>query len=543
MILGKNILSDLEVSNIPPSLQSQTEWGRQFLQTGLQNPSCNIRKLKQRQLPLLALRRTELAAPVALIRSEFQTHIAPHQSILNEACGNATTDTRIKESVEQIVWSPTSLLAPLNEQPAVLKSLITWKTLIVPFISVVLPVVALIIPYFILQLTQSSPPSISSYSSHVRGLLLKQISMPTFLRARSSGDMLGHLFETVFLILTLGSFISGLWNQIQSAIYLRSIVADLEKRGNHLQGIVESSRRILGILKETPAKYRSAFKRHIDSGISALKQLGTMPGGLTGFGVSWNDPKLFLELRDWLGDLDAHLTIASVPNICFPRYSSQPMPLQIKRLFHPQLVNAHRNSANFKHHHHVLLSGPNRGGKSTFCKSLGLSILYAQTWGIAWAESMHFQPFEVFLSALSPTDVLGSLSLFEAEIEFAKGVLNQCKEHRTAFVMMDEIFHSTNAHDGVAASRIFLRALYAIPGVHSLISTHYKDLILEFKSSVHAWQMLATERADGTLDYLYQVAEGISEKSSVMEILRERGLTDSPVICVATDISNEIAKQ
>lgn len=530
MILGEKVLSDLEAETLPSSLQPFTTWGSTAIQTRLKSPISEIQEIKRRQLPLLALRNNALAASVATIRSEFQTQIAPHQSILNESCETESMDARIKESVEQIVWNSKSFLSPLNEQPYILSGLITWKTIIVPIISVIIPIVAIIIPFFILRLTQSEPISVSQYTEHVRQVLLKQISVPSMLRARSSSDTLGYLFETLFLALTFGSFITGLWNQIQSAIYLRTIVADLTNRGNVLRGMVDSTQRILRILKEdVPPRFRPAIQTFIDEGETAIQDLKQLPKGLTGFGTSWNDPSLFTKLRTWFGNLDAHLAISTVPNICFPRLKTG-APLRIHKLYHPSLPKGHRNAALFETEgRHVLLSGPNRGGKSTFCKSLGLSILYAQTWGIAWAHSMSFEPFAVFLTALAPTDVLGKLSLFEAEIEFAKHVLTLCQSNRTAFVMMDEIFHSTNAHDGISASRIFLKQLYGIAGVTSLISTHYRELITEFQTPqenkrILAWQMLATEKSDGTLNYLYKLADGISDKSSVMEILRERGL-------------------
>ena len=111
-------------------------------------------------------------------------------------------------------------------------------------------------------------------------------------------------------------------------------------------------------------------------------------------------------------------------------------------------------------------------------------------------------------------------SNFEAEIEFAKSVVEapECP----MFVMMDEIFHSTNAHDGVEASRVFLNRLYALPNTLSLISTHYRALAEEFSNS-SSLQAETISAKDG-LVYTYKIIPGISTASSVMEILREKGL-------------------
>ena len=144
---------------------------------------------------------------------------------------------------------------------------------------------------------------------------------------------------------------------------------------------------------------------------------------------------------------------------------------------------------------------------------------------------MTWKPFRGILTALEPCGKLGVASTFEAEIEFAKDVL--AAEERPLFVMMDEIFHSTNAGDGVEASKVFMNRLYSLSGVNSVISTHYKELATTF-SEVQTLQLVAHTGEEGRLIYTYTVAPGISEKSSVMEILAERGLMTT----VATDTTN-----
>jgi DNA mismatch repair ATPase MutS len=90
--------------------------------------------------------------------------------------------------------------------------------------------------------------------------------------------------------------------------------------------------------------------------------------------------------------------------------------------------------------------------------------------------------------------------------------------------MMDEIFHSTNATDGVAASQVFLRQLYQQNHVVSIISTHYRELTDMFAKETQQLQLITSEDTNGKLLYSYMIGPGVSTKSSVMEILAERGL-------------------
>jgi DNA mismatch repair ATPase MutS len=155
----------------------------------------------------------------------------------------------------------------------------------------------------------------------------------------------------------------------------------------------------------------------------------------------------------------------------------------------------------------------------------------AQSWGFAWAKSMNFVPLSRLETALAPADTLGRLSLFEAEIEFAKHLLaisetaKNNSEEAPCMIIMDEIFHSTNAHDGAEASLIFLKQLFEKGGnsIGSMISTHYRELPDKLEG-VRTCCMEAYDMGDKGLKYTYRCVPGISVISSVREILKERGL-------------------
>jgi DNA mismatch repair ATPase MutS len=145
---------------------------------------------------------------------------------------------------------------------------------------------------------------------------------------------------------------------------------------------------------------------------------------------------------------------------------------------------------------------------------------------------MEFVPVVRIETALAPADTLGRLSLFEAEIEFAKHLLaiasaaHKEKQEAPAFVIMDEIFHSTNAHDGAEASLIFLQQLYKQGGanVGSLVSTHYRELPDKLGESADTRCMEAFDKGESGIIYTYRCIPGVSTVSSVREILKERGL-------------------
>jgi DNA mismatch repair ATPase MutS len=316
-------------------------------------------------------------------------------------------------------------------------------------------------------------------------------------------------------------FISGIWSQITTAIHTRTIWFDLDERGNHIQHMYSVAKDALNTLKTLSPKAQRAAARLIDSGEAAIlgcKELDGLDGVAT-FGCVWNYSEHVKILKAWIAELDCYSAIASLDGICFPTIRKT-VGLKLTGVHHPFVKGCISN--NYSTEGHSILTGPNRGGKSTYCKSVGLAVVTAQTWGFAWADKMSFSPFATIVTALEPAGLLGSMSTFEAEIEFAKSVL--AASGLPMFVMMDEIFHSTNAGDGLEASRVFMRQLYKRKQIISMISTHYKDLAESFGELATAIQMEATDGTNGSLVYSYKVIPGISDKSSVMEILQERGL-------------------
>ena len=517
-MLGKQVTSDLDLDNVNSVVPLQTSWGKNYFSIGLTDVTSDSKEIKRRQLPIMALR---LESTVNKSVIKILESIRDKTSFVDDALENE--DSRITESVSQILWKPTHFGSFLNKNPTVMNGLIFWRTIMIPAFTVLAPLIAVVIPFFLLRfLNPEIQFTTEEYMTRVRHVLLQQITVPVFLRARSADDRLGFIFESLFICLTLAMFISGIWSQINNAIHTRAIWFDLEERGNRIQEIYSAAKKALKELKTLSPKAQRAAARLIDSGEAALlgcKELDDLDGVST-FGAVWNNSQPIHILKVWLSQIDCYSAIASLESICFPILLKEKVGVYLTDVHHPFIKPCISNNLFIENH--AILTGPNRGGKSTYCKSIGLAIVTAQTWGFAWARSMSFSPFKTIVTALEPAGLLGSLSTFEAEIEFAKEVL--AVEGLPAFVMMDEIFHSTNAGDGLEASRVFMRQLYLKRDVVSIISTHYKDLAESFGSQATAIQMEASLGDDGKLAYTYKVIPGVSDKSSVMEILKERGL-------------------
>jgi hypothetical protein len=518
-MLGNQVASDLELSTIYENVPIQTSWGKSVFQTKLSECCSDPKTIRRNQMPLMVLSQEPDVRDK--IRSSVET-LAPKIANIDQCFDHS--DSRIKELITQILWKKESSGSFLNTSPFLLNLFITWKTIFLPGFAILMPLILLIVPFFF-QKAMNPVLEVPEYLEHFKAVVLKQIAIPTFLRSRGANDRIGFFLESLFIAITLVMFISSLWNQINASLHLRTIWFDLDERGESIRLLRSTVGSIVDTLKGLPLKKQRAIRHILEKGEHALETTKHMVGldNVATFGRLWNHPDELTELKDFLGLIDVLTSIASLPNICYPRISTN-VGFNIQGVYHPSLKSCVPNSIQSDKKNHIILTGPNRGGKSTICKTVGLSIILAQSWGYAYAEKMSFSPFKRITTVLEPCGKLGVVSTFEAEIEFAKSVL--ANKDTPMFVMMDEIFHSTNALDGIAASKVFLRQLYRCKNVVSIISTHYIQLATDFQKEATPLQLVTLDNDDESLQYTYKIAQGVSSKSSVMEILKEKGLLE-----------------
>lgn len=519
MIVGQFVGADLDLSGAPAFLNLFSKGGTEYARKRFEQPSTN--GLENVQAPIIAIRkefRTNKKLESEI--TECLKTVAENEDAVTEIINSDSIDKRILETTEQVFWKPDAFGSWLNGWGLVIEIILIWKTIVMPGFAVLTPLVIIVLPYILLKTVFGLTIPVEEYTTILQNMIMSNTPNMPF---GDEGSPITKMVKYGYLIMSAGIFISNIWNQIQSAIHLRAVAEDIRMRGSKIVKYVNSSLKLAKLLNDGEG---TMFATSLGFNEETL--------ALGAYGSMLNNSRNLLRLREWVSIIDLRVSIARLKGICFPRVlKGDKFSLQITDLYHPGVPSGKRvlNSIKFneKDGSNILITGPNRGGKSTMCKSVGFAIMCAQSWGIAFAKSMTFVPVSRFETALAPADTLGRLSLFEAEIEFAKHILaigekaKQNKEEAPVFVIMDEIFHSTNAHDGAEASLIFLKQLYGKgPCVGSLISTHYREL--PDKLTARTLCMEAFDKGDAGIRYTYKCVPGISTVSSVKEILKERGL-------------------
>lgn len=519
MELGSQVLRDLHVEAIAGAFHPATTAGRDHLIKTLSSPIADVDELTRRQVALRSVRkllrdpatRTELLAARDTLRETEEDVVS---------VGAAAADKRHAEYYNQILWTPNTLLGRLNEYGLVTEAMVFFRTLFVPGMSVLLPLFVFIAPIVLYSVVLKQPLSFEQYFNFLSVALKK--AMPGVLgkpRFSGRGGFLESGEQFVHIGVSLAVFIGSIWSQVSSAISMRGIVADMRRRAVSLVRMRDAL--------ATIERIRGGQQRD---------RYAWGGGSLQVFGHAWNVPGHVEALLGEAAEVDALLSVALTKRTCFVEYGDVSSGITTDRLWHPGVPVTERvyNSLSLgagEARRHVLLTGPNRGGKSTLLKSVGVGVLMGQTLGIAFARRFQQPVFTTITTALAPADIIGQKSLFESEIEFAMGVQQRVAARAgPMFLMMDEIFHGTNAHDGVEAAQVFLDNLYERPDAHdvfSIVSTHYMDLPERYGKTYtqNLCMEASVDPADADrLIYTYKLCSGVNRFSSVREILRERGL-------------------
>ena len=535
-MLGKYVESDVDFKKLAADIGPKTQWGTTKLIDYFKDATDDVSLLEKRRNVILKLRQHFRKTPddksraLRLLLRAQEIEKALEEKIEIE-------DERLKEYYAQILWEKDSFASFLNESPIWLEAANIWKVWLLPAVSILIPVMIIVLPYVIIRMTTQTDLSVPEYWELLQHILKQQGGQGNMISGMllppwvSSGGTPSQMAQKWLQWgLSIFMFGSSIWQQITLSQHLHTITQDMRKRG----GLIWE---LQSIWKELSGMTGPVITKYMD--LPENEDLPEDDNTLGVFGFTWNRPHVLMGLTKNIGILDVMITCATLPHIGFPTFiEGSDTRLYLENFYHPHLASQSKNMitntidlSKTAGAAHSLITGPNRGGKSTSLKAILANVIVAQSIGICFAKRMQITPFQQIHTALSPSDTLGRLSLFEAEIEFAKEILENLdplSNKGKALLVMDEIFHSTNALDGEEASRIFLDKLYSMDGHASLISTHYTKLPESYTEGkqCQALCLKATAHPEipDQLIYTYKIRKGINSLSSVREILKERGL-------------------
>jgi hypothetical protein len=394
--------------------------------------------------------------------------------------------------------------ASFNFVPFVLMYVALSKIFLAPLIAWTMPILSFILPFLALKFVYKVPITWEMYWLQMKPMIFGRADQPF----------------TVSTLLQWGSMIfsyaHGMYLPYTNAVHCYKID---NKMVNGSRAVVDTIIRLRDI-SDTWVKYglRKPWTLPDPSELGDARQV-----------LAWliQDKQLLPQIYRSIGQLEITAAICSNNTLVPVEWTQSSIPMcnmsnaidillsEEKRVPFTLIMGPTQ--------HHVICTGPNRGGKSTFLRSVLTNLVLAHCWGVAFAERCVLTPVEWIISSLRLEDRPGQASLFEREVSVAGDIVKRIRDQKTrGWVIIDELFHTTNPPDAATASQIFLRQLWDSNLVTSIVSTHLFSHAEDAPSNVQRL-CVDSEMNDetGQINYKYKVVEGINKMSSVEELLIE----------------------
>jgi len=241
-----------------------------------------------------------------------------------------------------------------------------------------------------------------------------------------------------------------------------------------------------------------------------------------------------LRILDYVYGLDVYFSVANVAverSFVFPKaLPKQQHVVKLEGVYHPQLQNAVANSINITPDNNVIfLTGANMAGKSTFMKSLSISLFLAHMGFPVAAKYMEFSVLDGIYTTINLPDNLGmGASHFYVEVLRVKKIAQELKLGRNLFVLFDEMFRGTNVKDAAEATIAFTEAFAGKRNSMFVISTHIIEAgeVLEERCDNINFVYLPTRVEGNKPIYTYTLEQGLTADRHGMIIIRNEGILD-----------------
>ncbi len=375
-------------------------------------------------------------------------------------------------------------------------------------------------------------------------------------------------------ILTKGLYVflyfQNVYYSIQNAKNTNKIINMIHEKLNHLTGYVRNVHEIISYCHRYGV--RNHYDASIDLSLDRCKKYIEIYQHLFKHSIFETEPSLFsnkgkilytyrhfnkikddfIHLFHYVGMIDAfaalnNLVYAHDPTTnpyTFTKYikdttrETKEPTIRFEDIWHPYLIKDTRLNSLDMDKKHILITGPNAAGKSTFIKSVIVNLILSQTVGIAAASKFEMTPFHLIETYLQIPDAKGVSSLFEAEMLRSKHYIDKLKKmpsDRLSFIVLDEIFSSTNYMEGFSGAYAILKKIASFPNAMSMTTTHYSDL--EYLEKATNGKILnyhfEIDRNPQTNEIIfnYRLKAGVSRNYIALELLKDNGFDEDLIDC------------
>jgi len=545
-----------------------TKVGSILLKKILTKPIYNIDILKKRQ---------DYVKRILPFKEELKTIMNDIQSIENDLIWfwDEKSLNHIDNMNDMIYfnWSfipGVDINSKLNDNEYALLASNIYKIILSPVLTCITPIITLITPLILMlwfnrKLKGAMP--IKTIIWNYFKTLWSDDTMKVFIKNPTKAQLASLFTKGLYLFM----YFQNIYYSYQSASNTNKLVNIIHDKLNKMAKYIDCSKKIEDICKNNHLLDLTNYIGYNDLNEDNLYY----KENYFSYSVFYQDPSLFtnkgkilkifkkfrfyktkiLDIFQFNGIIDILLSISTIIDnsnkeypYSFTKYNEKKVPnLSIENIWHPYLINEGvvKNSIEMKNN--LLITGPNAAGKSTFIKSVIINILLAQTIGINSCSKFEMSPFYLIETYLHIPDVKGKSSLFEAEMLRSKEYIEKIKDlesDKFSFIVLDEIFSSTNYVEGFSGAYSILKNLCKFKNTLFIVTTHYTDLnILEkdTKNRIENYKFSVDYDNENNIQFNYQLEKGVSYQYIALELLKNNGF-DEEIINDALKISKNVSK-
>jgi DNA mismatch repair ATPase MutS len=180
----------------------------------------------------------------------------------------------------------------------------------------------------------------------------------------------------------------------------------------------------------------------------------------------------------------------------------------------------------------AIVTGPNMAGKSTFLRTIGVNIVLAFAGAPVCASRFKISPLKLFSSMQTSDSLDKHLSLFYAELQRLKMIIDGISRQEPVFFLVDEMLKGTNATDRQKGAIALLKQLMK-HRANGIVATH--DLKLTELENPGKWEnyphgiIISNYHFDGYIEedkllFDYKLKKGVCESFNALILMKKMGI-------------------
>lgn len=437
---------------------------------------------------------------------------------------------------EKYKYIDINFLKDINKSASMLQ-ILTLYNLTAPVLSIAVPILMLIIPFFLIKF-QGHQVTLKMYISTLVKLF-KHHALGQIFSKYSEAD----LNQKLFLLFSLGFYIFNIYQNIHSCIVFYKNLYKIQNNLSNINQFIEISINNIDNINKYSKK---SFHKFLDKNNYVKLQLLQFKSDLDKIQLSklkithiaqiGNILKCFYELftNNLYNEIlkyciDLHYYLLNIENIQkhisnkklnFCKFSEN--KTSFKEAYFISLIDEVPITNDYNLDKQILITGPNAAGKTTLLKTTLFNIILSQQLGLGCYKCANVNTYKYIHSYINIPDTSQRDSLFQAEARRCKEILDSLSHSESEkdrhFCIFDEIFSGTNPTEAIASAYSFLNYIAQYKNLDYILTTHYVKLckLLDNNNNLSNKHM-KIENDSST----YKLENGISKIKGGIKVLKD----------------------